>query len=63
MLKRCINKFRKADPKNREKIVNKAAESIKSLWTGNIEFDEDIVKNVRGLSIKLNYSQMFLAYS
>ena len=56
-------KFRAADPDTREKLIKKAADRIKSTWTEEMEFDEDVVISVCDLSSELGYSQSSLAHS
>jgi hypothetical protein len=63
MLERCIPKFRAADPNGREKLIKGAADHVESVWTGDIEFNRDTVISVCELSVKLNCSHIFLAYS
>jgi transcriptional antiterminator len=44
-------------------LIKKAADRIKSTWTEEMEFDEDVVISVRDLSTELGYSQSSLAHS
>jgi len=62
ILERHAPKFRAADRKDREKIVRKVAEQIKSTWTEGVEFERDTVLGVCDLSDTLDHSQIFLAY-
>ena len=63
MLERWTPKFQAADPSKQEKIINEAADRIKSTWGEGTGFDIDLVARVRGLSVSLGYSQMCLACS
>ena len=62
MLKKWFSKFRKANPGQRKQVIAEAAECIEGVWTGDIEFDKDTMIEVHDLSVKLGYSQCFLAY-
>lgn len=62
MLTRQVPGFRAADPNRREKMIREAADRFKSTWTEDIAFDRDAVIGVGELSVKLAYSQIFLAY-
>ena len=61
MLKRWTLKFQAADLSKQEKIINKAADCIKSIWEEGTGFDIDLVARIRGLSVSLGYSQTCLA--
>jgi hypothetical protein len=63
VLERRASKFISSNTNKREKIVEEAANTIKSIWTEDIEFDRDAVINVCDLSAKLGHSHIFLAYS
>jgi len=54
MLEKCMPKFRAADTKLREKIVQQAADRIKRTWKEGMEFDRDTVLSVCKLSAQLN---------
>lgn len=45
ILGKYIPKFRAADPKVRERIIQEAAESIERAWGEEPEFDRDAVIN------------------
>jgi len=62
ILEHYAPKFQAANRKHREKMVRKVANKIERAWTEDIEFDRDTVIGVSGLSAKLDYSQIFLAY-
>jgi hypothetical protein len=63
MLESLTAKFRAVGTNRREKIVEKAAEHIKSSWAEDMEFDREAVINVCGLSAKLDHSHISLAHS
>jgi hypothetical protein len=63
MLDRKGPKFRSANPDNREKIVEEAADAIERTWAEDMEFDRDTVINVCEFFSNLGHSQAFLAYS
>ena len=62
MLKKWFSKFRKANPGQRKKVIAEAAECIEGVWMEDIRFNKDKMIEVRDLSVKLGYSQHFLAY-
>ena len=51
LLERWTPKFQAADPKKWDKIINEAADRIKSAWTDGPDFDRDVVIRVCGLSV------------
>jgi len=57
------SKFLSSNTNKQEKIVEEAANTIKSIWTEDIEFDRDTVINICELSTKLGHSYILLAYS
>ena len=63
MLERWTPKFRAADSSKWEKIINKAADHIKSTWGEGTSFDIDLVARVHRLSVLLGYYQTCLACS
>jgi hypothetical protein len=63
ILRRYIPKFRTANPTSREKMVEEAADNIRSTWTEDAEFDRAAAISVCKLSAKLGYSQIFLVSS
>ncbi len=62
----CLDEFRAADYRAREKIVQELSDSFRAtraLPRGAKKFDNVIVKTVRALFSTLGCSQPFLAYS
>lgn len=59
MLKKCIPKFREANPIHREEIVRDAADRIKETWSESIEFDEVAAICVCDPLAGLGYSEIF----
>jgi hypothetical protein len=62
MLEQLIAKFQAANTNSHEKLVTKAADSIKRTWTEDTQFDRDAMISVYDLLAKLGYSHVFLAY-
>lgn len=55
ILERYIPKFRAANTNLREKIIEKAANSIERAWGEDVEFDRDAVINVCEFSVTVKY--------
>jgi hypothetical protein len=62
MLESLTAKFRAVGTNRREKIVENAADHIKSSWAEDMEFDREAVINVCGRSAKLDRSHISSAY-
>jgi hypothetical protein len=62
LLERHFPKFRSANLKQQQKIIEEAADHIEKTWTNDVAFDRDGMIGVRDLSVKLDHSQLFLAY-